>query len=67
MIPTFTQFSSGAGDAIQISTAMTEIGTIVSNCINWIESNLVLMTCFVAGLVPVGFMVIRKAKKASKA
>lgn len=49
-----------------ISDAMSEITTIVTSCLGWITNNLVLFTCFCAGLIPIGFMVIRKAKKTSR-
>lgn len=50
-----------------ISGSLTTLGSIVTSCVGWITDNAVLMTMFVAGLIPTGFMVIRKAKKASKA
>lgn len=50
-----------------IASALGDLGTIVTQCVSWITGNPILMTMFVAGLIPAGFMVIRKAKKASKA
>lgn len=50
-----------------IAGSLTTLGSIVTSCVGWITDNPVLMTLFVAGLIPAGFMVIRKAKKASKA
>lgn len=50
-----------------LSSGLTDVGTIVTQCISWITDNAILFTMFVGGLVPVGFMVIRKAKKAAKA
>lgn len=49
-----------------ISSALTTLGSIVTSCVGWITDNPVLSVIFVAGLVPAGFMVIRKAKRASK-
>lgn len=60
--PTILSSSS----SVSVADALTQIGSIVTSCIGWIESNLVLMTCFVAGMIPVGFMVIRKAKSTSR-
>lgn len=51
---------------ITIAEALTQIGTIFTQCVTWIQSNMVTMTCFVAGMIPVGFMIIRKAKRSSK-
>lgn len=51
---------------VTISDALTQIGAIFTQCVTWIESNMVTMTCFVAGMIPVGFMIIRKAKRSSK-
>lgn len=62
-----TVLASAGNSTITVSDALSQIGNIVTECINWIQGNTVLMTCFVAGMIPVGFMVIRKAKKASKA
>lgn len=53
-------------DASGVSGALTTLGTIVTTCIGWITDNPVLMVMFVAGMIPAGFMVIRKAKKTAK-
>ena len=58
-------FSSG-GSSVDVSTALDQVGSLVTKCITWIEGNIVLMTCFVAAMIPVGFMVIRKAKKTAR-
>lgn len=50
-----------------MEAALTTIQTLVSNAMDFITTTPELMVCFVAGLVPIGFMVIRKAKKASRA
>ena len=50
-----------------LSDYLTDIGTIVTQCLTWITSNPVLMLIFVSGLVSVGFYVIRKAKRTAKA
>lgn len=62
MAPILFNASTGS-----ISSGLTDVGTIVTECVNWITNNAILFTMFVGGLVPVGFMVIRKAKKAAKA
>lgn len=62
MGPTILYSTAGS-----ISSGLTDVGTIVTECVNWITNNAILFTMFVGGLVPVGFMVIRKAKKAAKA
>lgn len=50
-----------------LSSYLTDIGTIVTQCLTWITSNPVLMLIFVSGLVSIGFYVIRKAKRTAKA
>lgn len=50
-----------------LSSALTDIGTLVTACLSWITDNAVLNLIFVAGLVSIGFMVIRKAKRTAKA
>lgn len=50
-----------------IEGSLSTIGDIVSKMLDIIKGNPILTTIFVAGLIPAGFMVIRKAKKASKA
>lgn len=64
MIPTVVATTAATWD---ISGSLSTLGDIVSNCLNWIRDNTVLQVIFVAGLIPAGFMVIRKAKRASKA
>lgn len=49
-----------------ISGALTTLTSIVTACLDWIKNNPILTVMFVAGLIPAGFMVIRKARKASK-
>lgn len=55
-----------SSNAPTISDAMDQISTIVTACLGWIQNNLILFTCFCAGLIPIGFMVIRRAKKTSR-
>ena len=50
-----------------LSDYLSDIGTIVTQCLGWITSNPVLMLIFVSGLVSVGFYVIKKAKRTAKA
>lgn len=57
----------GSGGIANLSTYLTDIGTIVTQCLSWITGNPVLMLIFVAGLVSIGFYVIRKAKRTAKA
>ena len=56
-----------ASGSTGVADGLTQLGSIVTSCIGWITDNPVLMTIFVAGMIPAGFMVIKKAKKAAKA
>lgn len=60
-------FESGGASGLDLSGALSDIGTLVTQCLSWITSNAVLNLIFVAGLVSIGFMVIRKAKRTAKA
>ena len=50
-----------------LASALSDIGTLVTQCLSWITNNPVLFLIFVSGLVSIGFYVIRKAKKTAKA
>ena len=50
-----------------MADALTNLGTVVTACLGWITDNVILMTMFVAALIPSGFMVIRKAKNTAHA
>lgn len=50
-----------------LTDALTDIGTIVTQCLAWITGNPVLNLIFVAGLVSIGFMVIARAKNTAQA
>lgn len=50
-----------------LASYLKDIGDIVTACLGWITENPVLMLIFVAGLVSIGFYVIRKAKRTAKA
>ena len=52
---------------MDMGPALETLGTLLTTALGWIEDNSILMTMFVGGLVPTAFMIVRKAKKASKA
>lgn len=54
------------GSASTISTALTEVGTIVTQAVNIITGNTVLFVIFCGGLLGIGFRVIKQAKRAAK-
>ncbi len=54
--------SGGSG----LTSAISEVTTLASNAISIITGNEVLMVLFVAGLVGVGFSVVRAAKHAAR-
>lgn len=47
-----------------LSTALTNVGTVVTQAVGIITSNEILMVLFAGGLLGVGFRAIRSAKKA---
>ena len=49
-------------DGTAVSTALTTVWSVVNGCVEFITGNAVLMVIFVAGLVPIGFKIFRKAK-----
>lgn len=51
-------------EANTISTALTNIGSVVTSCVGIVTDNAILMTVFAGGLLAVGFRAIRWAKKA---
>lgn len=59
--------SEAGGSGLSLSGALTDIGTIVTQCLSWITGNPVLNLIFVSGLVSIGFMVIARAKNTAKA
>lgn len=46
-----------------VEAALENVWGIVESCITFITGNAALMVIFVAGLVPIGFKIFRKAKK----
>lgn len=48
--------------ATSVTTALSTVSSLVTTAISVITDNEVLMVMFVAGLVGIGFNVIRKAK-----
>lgn len=46
-----------------IEAALTNVWSVVESCITFITGNAALMMLFVAGLIPIGFKIFRKAKK----
>lgn len=49
-----------------LTTALANIGTIVTQCMTTITSNDVLFLFFCGGLLGIGFKAIRQAKRAAK-
>lgn len=47
-----------------MTTALTNVGTVVTQAIGIITNNEILMTLFCGGLLGIGFRAIRQAKKA---
>lgn len=47
-----------------VETALTNVWSIVSSCVTFITGQPVMLTLFAASLVPIGFKIFRKAKKA---
>ena len=52
--------------ATAMSTALGQITDVVSTCFSIITGNQILMVCFVACIVGIGFGVISRAKAAAK-
>lgn len=50
----------------QISAAFSNVTDIMSNAMTVITGNAGLLTLFVAGLIPVGFRIFKRAKRAVK-
>lgn len=48
--------------ATALSTALTNVGTVVTQAIGIVTDNAILMTLFAGGLLMIGFRVIKKAK-----
>ena len=49
-----------------LAEALADLGTIFTKCVNFITSNGILFTMFVASLVLVGFKIFKRAKKAAR-
>ena len=52
-----------AGSIESISSGFTGLATLVTNAFNTITSADILAACFAAGLLGIGFRVIRQAKR----
>ena len=52
-------------EANTLSTALTNVGTVVTSALGIITDNTILMVLFAGGLLSVGFRAIRGAKKAA--
>lgn len=48
-----------------LSTALTNVGTVVTSALGIITDNTILMVLFAGGLLGVGFRAIRGAKRAA--
>ena len=49
-----------------IATALSQVGTIVTQCLGVITGNEILFVIFAGGLLGIGFKAIRQAKRAAK-
>lgn len=49
-----------------VSGAFTDAFSLVSSCMQFIVDNSVFVTLFALGLVPLGFKILKKAKRAVK-
>lgn len=47
-----------------ISAAFTNVGDIMTECMSVITGNAGLLTLFCAGMIPVGFRIFKRAKRA---
>lgn len=53
----------GASSAIDISSALTTVGSVFTSAMDIVTGNAVLMVFFASGLLGIGFRLIRKARK----
>lgn len=51
-------------DATSLTTALTNVGSVVTAAVGIVTDNVILMTVFAGGLLAVGFKAIRWAKRA---
>lgn len=56
----------GEATTVTITSALSEISSLVTTAIGIITGNTVLMVLFCGGLLGVGFRIISQAKRASK-
>lgn len=49
-----------------VSGAFTNAFQMVTQCTNFIVENSIFLTVFALGLIPIGFKIIKKAKRAVK-
>lgn len=47
-----------------VSSALDSVWDLVNSALNFIVSNNVFVVMFAAGLIPIGFKIFKKAKKA---
>lgn len=50
-----------------LEQALTQLGTVVAKCVDFITGNDILYVMFVASLVLVGFKIFKRAKKVARA
>lgn len=55
-----------AGDMEAVTSAMTDVFTLVGTVITQITSQPILLFCLAAGLVPIGISVFRRLKSAAR-
>ena len=54
------------GEVSALSTALTNIGSVLTTTVGIITDNPILMTCFAGGLLVVGAKVFKRIKNAVK-
>lgn len=62
----FAVLGEAGASTVSISSALSEINTLVTTAISLITGNTVLMVLFCGSLLGVGFRIISQAKRASK-
>lgn len=56
----------GTASTVVITTALKTVWDIVESCVTFISDNPIMMVLLVAGMVPVGFKIFKRAKRSVK-
>ena len=54
------------GETTTLTSALSDVGTVVTQAVSIITGNTILMVMFAGGLLGVGFKAIKQAKRAAK-